>query len=259
MEASQAQRRQQQPPSQQPDAATLGALVVILLSGQSIALMLPAAAELLASYGITRAAIRDTLDLLVPHLSGGVGLPLLGDILPPAHSAQGFIFRTAAPRHAAYLVNGARRLSRSPSSLQTERRYLAQHVDAERGRREAAQRVDVVASLFGPELGWYNPDDKKTSEGCRAMIGRNFTVADPPTVEGHKAYPGAVHPACRCRAGRKHAGAPVVSLSRTASIFDVSRADEWGRRVIAEVERCCTFDLNRLRPGLRRQTRGGAA
>jgi hypothetical protein len=262
MEASQAQRQQQPPPSQQPDAAVLGALTVILLSGASIGAMVPLLVPLLASYGITRAAIRDTLDLLVPHLSGGIGLPLLGDILPPPGSAQGFIFRTAAPRHAAYLVNGARRLSRSPSSIQTERRYLAQHVDAERGRREAAQRVDVVASLFGPELGWNNPDDSKTSRGCRAMIGKNFSVAHPPLVEGHLSYPGAVHPACRCFASAPFAhrtlriakrGAP-VSLSQTASIFDVSRLDEWGRKVIAEVERRCTFDLNRLRPELRRQT-----
>jgi hypothetical protein len=36
------------------------------------------------------------------------------------------------------------------------------------------------------------------------MHGRNFDVARPPMVEGRPAYPGSVHPHCRCRTGPPH-------------------------------------------------------
>jgi hypothetical protein len=187
MEASQAQ---QQSPA---DEATLAALVVLLLSGMPEPELTPIAAEVL---GIPVAAVGSVLELLAPNIE-----PDLGQM--PA-SASGWVARTAFPRHAAYVVNAAKRLASDPSSITAERRYLSQHLGAERGRREAAAKVDEQAAIHGLTLGWYSRRDDHPTVGCRAMHGHNFSVLDPPIVEGRPAYPGTVHPFCRCKPGAPH-------------------------------------------------------
>jgi hypothetical protein len=92
-------------------------------------------------------------------------------------------------------------------ALAKERRYFDQHLGAERGRREAAARVDLVAKRLGTmTLGWYGIKDGRTDGGCLAAIGHNFDATRPPSI----GYPGAVHPSCRCRPGPPHAGQPLV-------------------------------------------------
>lgn len=190
MEASQTAQ------TQQPDAPTYGALVVILLSGQPVALMTQHAFALLAPFGITAAALREALELLVPHLDGGFALPgVVGGTFLSPRSARGFIARTSMPRHAAYLVTAARRLSQG-GSLDAERRYLAQHLNAERTRREAAQRVDDAAARHGEVLGWKSVRDDRTTPECRAADGNNFSAIKPPAI----GYPGTLHGgSCRCK------------------------------------------------------------
>lgn len=190
MEASQAQ---QQSPA---DEATLAALVVLLLSGMPEPELTPLAAAILAPLGIPAAAVGTVLELLAPHIEP--------DLEQAPASAAGWVARTAFPRHAAYLVNAAKRLASDPTTIAAERRYFAQHLGAERGRRDAAKQVDEQAATHGSVLGWYSRRDSHTSPGCAAMNGNNFNVLVPPVVEGRPALPGAVHPACRCKAGAPH-------------------------------------------------------
>lgn len=194
MEASATQR----PPKTQPDAATLGALVVILMSGLPAAQMAPMAEALLAPFGISAAATSAAIGLVWPHLEHDVATATEQPVSALAHT-----LRTQPAREAAYVVNAAKRLM-ATGDLHAERRYIGQHLAAERGRRDAARAVDAAAKRYGPELGWYSVRDERSTAGCRAMHGRNFNAAVPPVVEGQPAYPGAVHVHCRCRPGAPH-------------------------------------------------------
>lgn len=188
MEASTAQR---QPPPDLTEEAVLAALVVVLLSGLPPAAMAGYAASILAPLGLSGEATAAVLDLLAPHLEH--------DLTAPPASALGAIARTAPARHAAHVLNAVKRLSRDPQSINAERRYLAQHLDAERIRKLSAQRVDAMAARVGPILGWHAVMDKRTTPECRAAHGRNFSALVPPAI----GYPGTLHGGtCRCRPGR---------------------------------------------------------
>ena len=52
--------------------------------------------------------------------------------------------------------------------------------------------------------------DARTSQGCRDANGKSFYADHPPVIEGSPAYPGSVHPHCRCFAGPPRRGAPVL-------------------------------------------------
>lgn len=192
MEASQAQT---QSPPRQPDAGTLGALAVILLSQQRPDAMAQLAEPLLASLGITAEATAAAIGLLWPTIEHDVA----GALEAPT-SALSHTLRTQVARETAYVVNAAKRLT-ATRDLTAERRYLGQHIAAERGRRDSARAVDAQAERHGPELGWYSVRDDRTTTGCRAQHGRNFNASTPPLVEGRPAYPGTVHLHCRCRPG----------------------------------------------------------
>jgi hypothetical protein len=196
VEASQAQ-------TQQPDTTTLAALVVILMGNQPVRVSAPPIGALLGPLGISLASVTAALELLTPHLRHELDTE-------PA-SAAGWVARTANPRRAAYLVNAARRIEQAVregtsirEAVAQERRYLVQHLAAERGRKDAAAQVDAMAAIHGTTLGWYSRLDDHVSAGCRGMHGRNFSVVTPPVVEGRPSYPGAVHPSCRCKAGAPH-------------------------------------------------------
>lgn len=191
MEASQAQA----PAAQQPDAATLGALLVILMSGQSPDDMAKLAAPLLAPFGIAAAATAGAIGLIWPHLEHDVNGALSEPRTAIAHT-----LRTQPAREAAYLFNAAKRLA-TTRDIAAERRYLGQHLAAERGRRDAARSVDSLAARLGTDtLEWSARMDSQTTEGCRSMNGKSFKVYAPPVVEGKPSLPGAVHLHCRCKA-----------------------------------------------------------
>lgn len=79
--------------------------------------------------------------------------------------------------------------------VERERRYYQQHLDAMRQRAIAAAQVDMAALEYGPLLGWKTVLDGHTSAECRAANKSNFYASRPPYI----GFPGAVHPACRCR------------------------------------------------------------
>lgn len=189
----------QAPPSSGTEQAALAALVVILLAGLTPAQAAAYAAKLAAELGVTAAALTAAVRLLGPHAA----------VTPPnvAHAgnepAAAWVAATAPVRRAQYLVAAARRQHQVDAA--TERRYLQQHLDAERVRVEAAGKADTMARLLGATtLGWYSMMDARTTAGCREMNGRNFDVRHPPVVEGRPALPGSVHGACRCRPGPPH-------------------------------------------------------
>lgn len=126
--------------------------------------------------------------------------PLLGRSAGPAGL---WVRRTSPARRAAYALAAARRLAAREPDVDAERRFLAQHLAAERGRSEAATQVDGEFARYGPVLGWRakQPRDALTSPGCAQAHGQNFHAMRPPIVEGTPSLPGTVHPACRCTAG----------------------------------------------------------
>lgn len=108
----------------------------------------------------------------------------------------------ASRRVAAAVASGVSR----EQALAAEHRYFNQHIDAIVNRKESAIAVDEAAAKFGDELGWYAKMDARTTEECRQANGRNFNASRMPAI----GYPGAVHPHCRCKAGRKHATSNTV-------------------------------------------------
>lgn len=176
--------------TQQPDQTTLAALTLLLLSGQDEETIRPRVAALLESLGVTAAAATTALSLLHPHAPEA-------NLTAHPTTAQGHVARTEIPRTAAYLANAALRLSQN-GSLAQERTYLAQHLRAQGIRREAAERVDAAARMFGPTLGWRAAMDERTTPMCRAVHGTNFHYATPPLGR----YPGTFHGGgCRCLSG----------------------------------------------------------
>lgn len=195
----------QPPPPQQPPAApdaqaqqqaALATLTVILLAGLPPATVAAFAAAVLAPLGIDAAAVTTIIALLGPHANAKADRP--------SGPAQAWVASTNPVRRAAYLLAASKR--QVVTDLLIERRYLGQHLSAERARLEAAGKADTIAGLVGTTLGWYATMDTVTTSGCREMNGRNFDVRQPPVVEGTPAYPGSVHPACRCLPGPPHPG-----------------------------------------------------
>jgi hypothetical protein len=171
------------------DPAQLEAVLVAVLSGEEEPVELA-----FRDRTRVRAAARLAASMLPPQR------PLLGRAAGPASA---WVRRTSAPRRAAYALAAARRLAAREPDVDAERRYLAAHLAAERGRADAALRADAMVARFGPVLGWHakQPFDALTSPGCRQRHGQNFSPARPPIVEGRPALPGMVHPSCRCSPG----------------------------------------------------------
>lgn len=176
--------------AQQPDETTLAALTLLLLAGQDEDTLRPRVIALLEPLGISAAAATAALSLLHPHAP-----PV--DLTQSPTTAQGHVARTEVPYSAAYLANAALRLSER-LDVEAERRYLSQHLRAQSVRREAAQRVDAAARMFGPTLGWRSVLDSRTTPACKSAHGSNFNFARPPRI----GYPGSLHGGgCRCLPG----------------------------------------------------------
>lgn len=94
------------------------------------------------------------------------------------------------------------------TALERERRFFAQHLNAERTRQDAARRVDATAARLGvTRLGWRARLDGRTTPACAAAHGNNFDVARPPAL----GYPGTPHGGtCRCKPGPPFPGQPLI-------------------------------------------------
>lgn len=173
---------------------------------------------------VAKAAIKALLEigpvrsLLRMHPKTGASAPLQA------------MHRANLMHRAAYLVSAARRLSRPfrgprlgmgdrlKATIETEKRYLAQHLDAVSNRVRAAEQVGQAMRVQSKRvarinetngvpgrpssslLGWYAVMDERTSAECRRAHGRNFDPRQIPMI----GFPGAVHPHCRCRPGPPH-------------------------------------------------------
>lgn len=180
--------------------AIIAALVILLFSGLTAAELTQFAATTLSPLGLTAEAV-------------GAAVSLAGRLDPPASGLQpasAFVDRTGVVRRAQYITSAARRYMEAPDKrawIDAERRYLAQHLDAGRARREAAGKVDEAAVRFGPVLGWRTQRDSLVEAHCKRLEGKNFHVGRPP--DG--GYPGVPHGAsCRCYATAPFAGGEMV-------------------------------------------------
>jgi hypothetical protein len=110
---------------------------------------------------------------------------------------------------AWYAVNAMQRITSSSDpteAFRRERRYHAQHLDAQEQRSRQRQIRDVLSEIYGKTLCWYSVLDEGTTPECREAHGKNFDVDVPPAI----GYPGTVHGKCRCTAGPPHQNAEMV-------------------------------------------------
>lgn len=88
---------------------------------------------------------------------------------------------------ASYLVGAARRLRGVTgldelTALARERRFFAQHHNAQQTREQGALRLDAASAAYGPLLGWYSQRDERVTPECRAADRRNFDPTRPPRI-----------------------------------------------------------------------------
>jgi hypothetical protein len=190
---------QQQPPPQPPsETAVIAALTVVALTTQPIVQATAQVWAILAPLGIGPD---------IAKLAAGLALTAPLELPQSIGPALAHTRRTGMPRRAAYLLAAARRLNQG-GDVEAERRYLGQHLDAERSRVEASQRVDRASAEHGPVLGWKARMDDITTAACRAANGADFQADHPPrlprTEDGHElvGFPGTLHGgSCRCIPG----------------------------------------------------------
>jgi hypothetical protein len=112
---------------------------------------------------------------------------------------------------AAYLINAAQRLAAAPdleAAIAREKTLFAAHKEASARRTAAAKAsVAMATTSHSPVLGWGGILDNRTTPDCRWLIGKNYSVDNPP--EG--LHPGARHPRCRCYPTPSYPGKPVVT------------------------------------------------
>ena len=185
-----------QPQTQPQNAAqartrAIATIAVVLAARVAPDAQIAALLPILARLGIGPENALNAIALVLPHAT-----PISAQASAPVESyvsTQDALFR------ARYLEAAAKRLE-AGGSLEQEKAYAAQHVAAQRGRQVAADAVQAQAQAHGPRLGWYAVLDKATDPVCRAANGHDFEVSSPPKI----GLPGAVHPACRCKAGAPH-------------------------------------------------------
>jgi|SRR5579859_5769739 len=212
----------QTPPQQteaQQDQYLTAEAAMVIGTAITVSTALDALAALFAAAGITRAALRGALSVVLAFPPDPLG----------AHGpAQRRIFTLNVVRRAQFLVAAGRRITadltaaRSHSentgnvldlAMARERRYYAQHIAAISHRSLAAARVDSAAMMYGPLIGWYTVHDAHTTPDCLAADGKNFWAGQPPLI----GYPGTAHPRCRCWPGRPHPGGKLLASARMAA------------------------------------------
>lgn len=212
-------RQKQEEQQEQQDQRSEAELVAIIAGALAVGASAQATANQLTKVlGIPVAIL---LPALLIALSKPIkyGIPTI-----PSSTASGESSNLEATYRAQYVLAASRRLQAASrlgkfeEALRAERRYFNQHLEAVQNRRNSASAVDRAVIRYGDELGWYAKMDSRTSAECRAANGKNFYASKMPPI----GYPGAVHPHCRCTAGRKHATSQTVytvkfpDLKRTA-------------------------------------------
>lgn len=122
----------------------------------------------------------------------------------PSATASATVAAQESTFRALYVWSASQRVMNAADrskALELEQQFFNQHIAAVTRRRGAAMAVDKAKTKYGDVLGWYAKMDSRTSPECRAANGKNFLATRIPEI----GYPGAVHPNCRCKPGRKHA------------------------------------------------------
>lgn len=195
--------REQKPKKKQPTEAEQVAIVAGALA-------------MAASAQATANAVQPSLGIPMPSV---LFLILLAKSRPmsygiatlPSAGAAAESQQLEATYRAHYVVSASRRLKglsgeRLEKAKRDEKRYFDQHLDAMKNRKKAATAVDRAKVRYGKELGWYAKMDAATSDECRQANGKNFSPERIPGI----GFPGAVHPRCRCKPGRRHATSQTV-------------------------------------------------
>lgn len=199
-------RRQQQQRRQQPPPE---AVAIAIIAG---ALAMGAPAQ--ATANSLSAALGIPASILLPLVVIAQSKPVdFGIATVPSETATSATADLEPTYRAHYVLAASRRVQEAiaggihrDEALRREQRYFNQHIDAVANRRRAASQVDKAQARYGDELGWYAKMDSRTSEECREANGRNFNASVRPPI----GYPGAVHPHCRCRAGKAHSTSKTV-------------------------------------------------
>lgn len=198
-------RRQQEETTQQQDAQQVAIIAGALAVGASAQ---ATAASLSPLIGVPVPVL---LPLLVIALSKPIQYAGIATL--PSESATSESAELEATYRAHYILAASRRVQRAVAAgesredaLRRERVYFNQHIEAVSNRKRAASAVDKARARYGDDLGWYAILDARTSPECREANGKNFNATRIPPI----GYPGAVHPHCRCKPGRKHATSQTV-------------------------------------------------
>jgi hypothetical protein len=215
--AAQKQAPQQAPQPPPPPAALIAAVIAALATAVTVTGIVAALGAKLLKAGISYLALAAVAWLVLSWPQ---------DVMEGTGPASRWAVRANMLRRAQFFLAACRRVqaavvtarSRNEpvkaairAAIAAERRYMAQHVGASAQRITAASRVDGMASIYGPLLGWQAVRDERCTPGCARASGRNFRADHPPMIEGRPSLPGAVHgTTCRCLPVPPFRGAPVL-------------------------------------------------
>jgi SPP1 gp7 family putative phage head morphogenesis protein len=208
---------QQRPRQQAPTDQQLAGAVIAALAGYYTAKAITAALRApFKAAGISGAALSAVAALVSswPHEPmEGTG-PATRWAIRANLSRRAQFFIAAARRVQAAIVSARSQdqpvMQAIRDALTAEQKYMRQHVAASTQRIQAGSAVDGMAATYGNLLGWRAHLDERTSPGCRRADGKSFYANRPPIIEGAPAYPGSVHPHCRCSPGPPRPGAPIL-------------------------------------------------
>lgn len=115
---------------------------------------------------------------------------------------------------SAYIVAASHRLNEAlrggatlQDAMRQERPFTRAHEQARRNRLNTSIKMQQLADLHGPLLGWYRDPLSNSETECFDADGHNFLAAEG-TVIG---FPGSVHPHCHCVAGPPHPDGGMVN------------------------------------------------
>lgn len=207
-----AQTQQKQAARQAEEAAAVAAVGSVLLTATSAGAGIVVLHQLTRLPDLPEAALLAALAVVMGHPPGQTGFygpaTMTTERLNLQRRAQ---FVLAAARRIGADLKAARSRGQGlaatlADSVDRERRYYGQHLQALWNRSQAGAQADSAAMTYGLLLGWHAKADAKTSRECLAANGRNFYADHMPFI----GYPGAVHPHCRCEPGPPFPGARLV-------------------------------------------------
>ena len=214
----------QPPPKQQPPSTapplTPAQLLAVIIAALTAAVT---AAEIVAALKAVMKAIGVGVIALTAVAALALSWP--HDVLEGTGPASRWAVRTNLLRRAQFFLSACQRVQQAivaarsrnepvmdavRAAITAEQRFMSQMIAMAQRRVSASSAVDGAASTYGDLLGWNTVIDARTSQGCRDANGKSFYADHPPVIEGSPAYPGSVHPHCRCFAGPPRRGAPVL-------------------------------------------------